>query len=46
MEKGVRFVYTSSSSKYSFFFFFYLFSASLPKSEMKHTKDNEMPGAE
>lgn len=44
MEKGVRFVYTSSSSKYSFFF--YLFSASLPKSEMKHTKDNEMPGAE
>ena len=23
-----------------------IFSASLPKSEMKHTKDNEMPGTE
>ena len=44
MEKGVRFVYTSSSGKC--FYFSHLFSTSLPKSEMKHTKDNEMPGAE
>ena len=33
-----------SSGKCSYFS--HLFSASLPKSEMKHTKDNEMPGAE